>query len=250
MNQHRVARSGYRPDTVDPRDHPMFARHLALTTPPRRAQTSSGMPPVVDQGNEGACTGNGLASMFDYYHPNRPVSARRFIYANELIAEGTWGTDAGAMPRDGLKVLKNIGVPPESLCKYRPGYDFKVRPSKAAYTAAAAHKIGGYTALFSVDEVVAAIAAHTPVGIGAALFKQFESDEAANTGVITLPAPGERDIGGHFFVACDYDLDANIAICRNSWGPWGMPTKLGYFTLPLLYLANRKITSDMWTMRL
>ncbi len=69
----------------------------------------------------------------------------------------------------------------------------------------------------------------------------------AKTGVVPMPAPNEKVVGGHAVVAVGYDDAAQRVIVRNSWGPsWG---QAGYFTMPYDYITNPKLAADMWTIR-
>ena len=44
--------------------------------------------------------------------------SRLFIYYNERYVEHSVDRDAGAMLRDGIKVMEKLGVCPETLWKY------------------------------------------------------------------------------------------------------------------------------------
>ncbi len=72
-------------------------------------------------------------------------------------------------------------------------------------------------------------------------------DEVALTGVVDMPHPDERVVGGHAVMAVGYDDAVKRFIVRNSWGiRWGMK---GYFTMPYAYLADRNFSDDFWTIR-
>ena len=71
--------------------------------------------------------------------------------------------------------------------------------------------------------------------------------EVEKTGVVPMPAPHEKVVGGHAVVAVGYDDSAQRVIVRNSWGPaWG---QAGYFTMPYDYITNPTLAADMWTIR-
>jgi len=79
------------------------------------------------------------------------------------------------------------------------------------------------------------------------VYESFESQQVAQSGVVQMPQPGERVLGGHAVVAVGYQDAAKRFIVRNSWGPaWGMK---GYFTMPYDYLANRDLSDDFWVVR-
>ena len=53
--------------------------------------------------------------------------------------------DAGAMIRDGIKVMEKMGVCPESMWKYDDGQDFfKKQPDKSCYDLAKKCTVKGY----------------------------------------------------------------------------------------------------------
>ena len=76
--------------------------------------------PVRDQGQQGSCTGFSITALREFLEtkngiPNPCVElSPAFEYYQERKLEETANNcQAGAMIRDGLKVLKNIGVCPE-----------------------------------------------------------------------------------------------------------------------------------------
>jgi C1A family cysteine protease len=82
---------------------------------------------------------------------------------------------------------------------------------------------------------------------GFSVYESFESATVAKSGVLNMPKPGERQVGGHAVCAVGYDDAAKRVLVRNSWGPaWG---KKGYFTMPYDYVANRNLSDDFWTVR-
>jgi C1A family cysteine protease len=83
---------------------------------------------------------------------------------------------------------------------------------------------------------------------GFTVYESFEGSEVAKSGILNLPAKGEKLRCGHAVVAVGYDDPSERFIIRNCWGPdWGQK---GYFTMPYEYLLNEKLAADFWHMRL
>jgi len=204
-------------------------------------------PPVYDQGDLGSCTGNAIAAAveFDLMKQGKtPVTpSRLFIYYNERLMEGDVGEDAGAQIHDGIKAIASYGVCPEALWPYNPA-QFTVKPSDAAYVEAAKERALSYYTLAIVDsELKQALAQGYPVVIGMQVFPQMESQQAAETGTVTMPSPGEQSLGGHCVLVVGYSDEHHHFIVRNSWGTdWGMG---GYFTIPYSYVTPELMT-DFW----
>ena len=79
------------------------------------------------------------------------------------------------------------------------------------------------------------------------VYDSFESTQVAKTGIVLMPATGEKQLGGHAVLAVGYDDKQRRFIVRNSWGcGWGMG---GYFTMPYTYLSDDNLADDFWTIR-
>ncbi len=218
---------------------------------PRKALPTPSVGLAYDQAQEGACTGNALARVARAMGVH-PDPSRQFIYVGERLIEGTPLTkDSGAFGRDGAKLLLHTGVCGEGTFPYTH-HNMTVKPPQAAYDEAANHKITAYKHIYSLEALLDALAAGHLVPFGFEVPENFESDECANTGVLKVPAPGEKTVGGHEVFACGYDEDAKVIFCGNSWSDkWGMRLKLsdgiergGFFTMPFAFAASRKLCDD------
>ena len=206
--------------------------------------------PVENQGNLGSCTGNALAGAIEFLERKDNVpfvdASRLFIYYNERALEGTVKSDAGAMIRDGIKTLKKQGVCSEIRWPYIIS-KFAVKPSAACYKEALKRQITSYHRILTLDEMRTCLAEGFPFVFGFTVYESFESQEVARTGIVQMPQPNERSLGGHAVLAVGYDDEQKRFIVRNSWGTdWGQK---GYFTIPYEYLSNRNLADDFWTIR-
>jgi C1A family cysteine protease len=160
--------------------------------------------------------------------------------------EGTVDQDSGAQIRDGVKTLAKIGVCPEPEWPYKIT-KFKTKPAAKCFADAGAHMISEYQRITSLDAMLHCLASGFPFVFGFTVYDAFESPEVAKTGILNLPAKGEKTLGGHAVMAVGYDYAARRIIVRNSWGKaWG---QAGYFTMPFDYLTSRGLSDDFWTLR-
>jgi C1A family cysteine protease len=233
---------GWKPQTPDHRDY-AFAR--APGSLPDKIDLRQQMPPVYDQGQLNSCTANSLAAAMEYERVRQSesdfVPSRLFIWYNERDLEGSTASNVGASLRDGIKVLNKDGVCPESIWPYDPAM-FASKPPRRAYVQAKTDVAVQYEAIQSLGDLKGALAQSLAVVFGFAVYESFESAEVAKSGIVPLPAQGEKQIGGHAVLAVGYsDPDSRITV-RNSWGPdWGMS---GYFVMPYEYLTGPGTPSD------
>jgi|SRR5579863_1039867 len=249
----KIQRYGWIPDLPDHRDHLFSAPAAVLTTLPPSVDLRGNCPPVYDQGQLGSCTANAIAGAMEFDEikqkfPTIFVPSRLFIYYNERVLEGTVGSDSGAQIRDGIKSVASQGDCPEDLWPYDPS-KFSAKPPAGCYQQARKYKTVQYQAVpQDLTQMKGCLAAGYPFVLGFTVYESFESPQVAKTGIASLPAAGEKAIGGHAVAAVGYDDAKGWFILRNSWGDaWGMK---GYFTLPYAYLLAPKLSSDFWTIRL
>jgi C1A family cysteine protease len=173
--------------------------------------------------------------------------SRLFIYYNERALEGTVGEDAGAAIRDGVKTLVKQSVCGEAAWPYKIN-QFTQKPSPACYRQALNHQVTSYHRVTSLKEMRMCLAEGYPFVFGFSVYAAFESDEVAKTGVLDLPQPDEKNLGGHAVCAVGYNDASSRFLVRNSWGAdWGMS---GCFTMPYAYLDDRNLSDDFWTIRM
>jgi C1A family cysteine protease len=249
---------GWLPDVPDQRDRIFDGQTaLAQVAAPLPPQTDlrAKCPPVYDQGHLGSCTANALAAAFDFDRHQEGKAfmtpSRLFIYWNERDVEGTVSSDAGARLRDGVKVLVKIGSAPEADWPYDIT-KFTDKPAKKCFDEAEKNQALTYQRIVThhlnpFGDMLACLASGYPFITGISVYESFESPAANTTGVIPLPKPNERLLGGHAVLIVGYDQAKQQFIGRNSWGTgWG---DKGYFYLPFAYLGNRGLAWDMWVIK-
>lgn len=233
-------------DKEDPRD--IKYKVTAPIPIPSSVDLSKFCPPVYDQGQIGSCTANSLAADCEFNHNKqgeaRFMPARLGIYYLERQLEGTINEDSGAQLRDGIKVIAANGIWPEEMLPYDISNLFKA-PTPAMLTEGAKHQALLYEKLDgSLDQIKHRLASGYPFVFGFMVYKDFESQRMAKTGIMTMPKPGETPLGGHAVMAIGYDDKKKCVLVRNSWGPkWGLR---GNFWMPYTFISNPHYASDMW----
>ncbi len=241
---------GWVPDLPDQRDLLYGALRKAPPALPASTDLRKHCSPVENQGNLGSCTGNSLAGAVEFLERKDGVAfqnvSRLFIYYNERVIEHTVSQDAGAMIRDGIKSLVKQGVCAEAQWPYVVG-KFTVKPSATCYKAALTHTVTAYARLSTLQDMRTCLADGYPFVFGFTVYESFESSQVAKTGVVPMPKPREKVLGGHAVMAVGYDDGQKRFLVRNSWGTgWGMN---GYFTIPYDYVDDRNLADDFWTIR-
>jgi C1A family cysteine protease len=168
-----------------------------------------------------------------------PLS-RAFLYYKEREKEGTTSQDAGAMPVDGMDVLKTLGVCSDSEMPYKDS-DYTTAPTSQDITDAAPYRITEYHAVAGLALMKAALAEGNPVVLGIQVYESFED---ALNGIIPMPNTAtEQLMGGHAVLAVGYDDAKQWVIVRNSWSDqWG---DKGYCYIPYGFFTP-ELVSDYW----
>ncbi|CAE6909288.1 unnamed protein product [Symbiodinium natans] len=257
---------GWRPDMPDHRDlHVAFDKvdapsHIKKKTEGAKElidlRPMNGGFPIFDQGHLGSCTANALAAAFHFTLHKMTVEnhkdfadftpSRLFIYYNERLVEGSVNQDAGAMLRDGIKVMAKVGVCPESVWKYDDKHDFfKQQPDDKSYELAQKCKVIGYARVAQdLSQFKMCIKSGYPFVFGFAVLSSFQTAEVARTGKMVMPQATDQQLGGHAVCAVGYDDFQQCFIVRNSWGEgWG---DKGYFYMPYEYICHPSLAHDFW----
>ena len=244
------------PDLPDGRDHLFAMRALphAASLVSVDLRKTAKVPPIVDQGELGSCTGNSSAFAVGFDLMNNHAGkaqlfeqpSRLFIYYNGRSIEGTTKQDAGAQIRDVIKGIAQYGVPFETDWPYIIS-KFATKPVAKAYTDGLQFKAISYQRLDNSNKaaLVNCLAQGYPFVFGFTVYDSFESDAVAKSGVVPMPnLKKEKVLGGHAVCAVGYDVASDRFIVANSWGTgWGQK---GFFTIPGAYLTNTNLADDFW----
>ncbi|MEH6419666.1 C1 family peptidase [Pseudomonas sp. CGJS7] len=236
-----------RPDTADFRDrmfeptlidvpaHKPLSEHLKLRVP------------VLDQGDEGACTAFGLAAVAHALLRRRnprarlaPVSTRMFYDMARRYDEWRGEKYSGSSCRGAMKGWHHHGVCSDKVWPYKAGEQMETYTEQRARDAAQ-RPLGAYFRVNHKD-LVAMHAAFAEVGVLFASSAVHDGWDAPTRGRIAWK---RQEIAGyHAFAIVGYD-EGGFWI-QNSWGPgWGL-RGYGYIS----YDEWLERGTDVWVARL
>ncbi len=241
-----------KPSPPDPRDLRAKVSHYP---PPPPEAVISHMPPVRDQGQEGACwgfCGTGARSAYAIANGDNTLLSPAYLYWNTRQAMGDTADDTGSDMRTGCDAMLKQGIVPEDVWPYKAG-DFKTPPPPTAIPELAAkYRILSYARILDMDTLKGAMAAGHPVMLGISVFVGFE--RAGADGIVPEAQTGEAPLGGHAILAVGYKDDPSVPSggriqLLNSWGP--NAGRNGMYFIPYSYLnfaagAAGTMLSEAW----
>ena len=215
---------------------------------------------VFNQGERGTCVANATCSMLDYATGKR--MARQFVYHQcKMIdgipnVEGTYISTAAQILSD--EQLKDYGAVHEPLWKYSPNKGSTTHHGPPPENCFHTERAFSNTPVFvrqtnmiqDIKSILSGPGGYSPsaVVVGVGIYESFHNNHSAETGWITMPLEGERQIGGHAMLVVGwYERETpygpqRIFLVRNSWGTgwaWNNPEKLpGHALMPFAYFEK------------
>lgn len=248
----KIARYGWKRSLPDQRD--VLADTSGLAILPEVDPRGHYMTPIYDQLRLGSCTAQTVAEAVDadrILNGEDPLYPSRLaIYALERLYEGTdLHVDSGAYGRDGYKAVRRFGMVPESELPYSDHAPAWQQDPRALITSSA-HRAKLERPYKAVPRGLAhfkqVLSNYQTVGFGFSVYESFESAEVARTGIVPMPGPDEKMVGGHEVLLVGYLRDEpNYGLVRNHWAKsWGLA---GYFLMPWTYLLDPNLSDDFRT---
>jgi C1A family cysteine protease len=243
----------YKKDKPDERDYKFksFDNYVKLSAArPSVVDWTKVMSPVKNQGQLGSCVGFGVTAMKEYeevaeriytqkeYGPTTPELSdlsEAYLYWNAKEYDPDKGE--GTSIRYAMMVLQKKGVPTEKFWPYSDSKTGQALPGSEE--AAAWTKIGSYWRLSTLEDILTALSTQ-PVPIGIECFSEF--DNIGRDGIVPLPGPNSKSMGGHCICLVGYDDTKRLLKFKNSWGTgWGQN---GYGYISYDYFRH---IIDSWT---
>lgn len=238
-------------------------RNVSTATLNRFVDLSRLFPPCFDQGSLGSCVAQSYVAVVSYLYKvrgrrNAPhfLGSALFLYYNSRALRKSTNVDSGAYLVDGIRAMVKWGVSSDACWRYRIS-KFKQRAPNRCYREAKRRVCRGYANMYNKNLQVLKqnLLSGLPIVVGIAIFDPFESAQVATTGIVPMPKPSDRFLGGHAVVIVGFSDDFNTSgrergvtgyfLVRNSWGTrWGVQG--GHFWIPYEYVLSNYYTSEMW----
>ena len=236
---------------------------------PSKAYLTGNIPKVKDQGAQGSCTAHGSCSMgerlYSRWQKKEYIFSPSFTYYLERQKEGTLSQgDCGAQVSTSLQVpdpkAGGVGWCPLSVMPYDEDV-FNVAPNQAQLDAAKANPGGAYHTLGNnIENIKLCILSDYSFVIGINVYDSFESDAAAETGLIPFANINTESLqGGHEVhagivyddsVHCPNSPNPGAILVENSWGTgWGTKApqsgERGFAWISYDYIMSTNLTTDI-----
>jgi len=200
------------------------------------------MGEVFSQGDRGTCVANACCSLVDY--KSILSSSRQFLYHQCKMVDGYKGEE-GTFISTALKLLTNKSLYDFGIVSEKK-WSYNSRSKSTTHQGPPPEIAFNTTRYFGTDQLISPRKSNliedikyllnysvkgkqNPVVVGVTLFESFFSYETKRTGWVTLPLPGEKEVGGHAMLIVGYDDRKNCLLVRNSWGTdWAYSNKEGY----------------------
>lgn len=229
---------GHIADTFDPRDR-VFAGGLRPrgALPTENTSLVRLAPPVVDQGEEGSCTGRALSRaacvvLRAHVDPNTPPLSSHFPYAlGRRLEVGRTGklSDDGAMPRFVCSAYQKWGSCAEA--DWPDTTDVNADPDFHAFLKAAKYRVVSYSAIRPAAGVARSTACAEAIDAGHPVCIALPVDERFDkwwgeplTAAMEVRNPSTEIRGMHYVCLLGFRFiggELQLLMC-NSWGTsWG-----------------------------
>ena len=212
---------------------------------PTRVDLADQCSPVANQSKLGACTAFAVGKGFREFQINKRNERKVALSAMYLYYEARlrWGNQnepTGSTNSDNMAVLAEKGMATDETMPYDIA-KYMIAPTAAAHTEAKEFRFTDSVRIGSLDDTLAALAKGEAVVFAYDVMESFRS--IGSDGMMPVPKPGEKRLGGHAVLAVGYDNQKQVVKVRNSWG--GDWADKGHFYMP--YAVYKSTARDIWT---
>ena len=212
------------------------------------------MPPVLTQGDLGACASNAGSNALRFLlNKERQIvfqPSRLYLYYNTRVnvEHGSPMIDSGVTIRDLCKAIQQYHACSETIWPYDISR-FTIAPPLEAYKNAELHHHVQYRSVpQNLTALKSVLAGGYPILFGVVVYDSFESDYSMETGTVRLLSHTDKILGGHALLMCGYCDQTQCFLCQNSWGT--DVGEKGFFTIPYTYITTPSLAFDFWTISL
>ena len=177
---------------------------------------------VENQETLNSCAANAAVGAMEY-HRNRAKLppqelSRLYVYYNARKMAGRQDLDEGTFIHHAMASVLAFGVCEERMWPYLTGL-VNQEPTRACYSNATRYEAVVFARTDLAKDGLQALAAGLPIVFGAYFPEEFYYEAARTNSMPLVPAFKGDAGGGHAMLIVGYDLNAQVFIVRNSWGP-------------------------------
>lgn len=209
---------------------------------PVKMDNRSFCSPVANQGKLGSCTAFAMGKGFREFMQRKDGERQVALSPLFLYYESRWdkNRDSGSTNTDNVETMGQTGIAVEESWPYDIT-KFSFAPPQAAYDSAKEFKYDKFIRISGLEDTKVALSKGYPVLFAYDVMESFRS--IGKDGLMPVPKPGEKRLGGHAVLAVGYDNQKQVVTVRNSWGDsWADG---GYFYMP--YSVYESTARDIWT---
>jgi len=205
---------------------------------------------VHDQEGEKSCVGYATSSVREHYARIKRLNVELsplFIYWFARSMDAMTFQDGGCRIINALTSLGTYGVCEEQYHKsvWGTNDDVFVAPNTAAMVSARSFLVAGFTCVPNIISIKECLSHDNPVVAGIPVYESLETKDVNWSGIVPVPGPGEKLLGGHAIALVGYDDKTQRVKFQNSWGTgWG---DKGYGYIPYEFLRTQHF--DAWEIR-
>jgi hypothetical protein len=197
------------PSPVDPRDYTADAIYYKSVRLPKTLDYRKDLPPIRNQGSQGSCSAM-TAAVLKEWHELKELGYNDYMSPQFIYNLRPNKPEEGMIPRDTMKILKNVGILPEKTYPYGS----KKLINESLIKKASNFKIFGFSRIRSLYAAKTSLISDGPLYAGFPVYSETRAK--------FWKQKNRRDkfLGGHAVAIVGWT--ENSFIVRNSWGEnWG-----------------------------